>query len=636
MREADVQLLGRNLYGSTDDRASTTFQAVMNRPQPREASSTLTLSSSGVSIGGRGVLTVSAVASVVVPRECLYERPGGVINAHTFPASGEGFNYYLRPGSGCPSGAYGLGKEETAAWVSMSHVSWTGHPCGNTTLTACRKLVIQAQPHTGPLTRSVRVRITLGAATPFPWFTVTQHGVNHAPTVTLTCESPPCDKAEAKGMIEFQAEGADPNGDTVTYAWTTMGVGNGGTLTPMTGAEVTWSAPDAVGDVTVTVTATESHADGKTAEASQTISVIPATVCTVATGRADVTTGFPAAGALTDKLYFVRNPDRAPCQQPTQTDFKVDYIAGGSGWITASTIRSSTETGAGLAHYTHYFPFTLSANTSTAVRRANIYVDVGAYVRKLPIVQGAADPVAPANANESELSIEDATAVEGSAMEFTVTLTGTRAGNVTVEYSTLDIEAVNGSDYTRSRGVLTFASSDNSETITVATREDSTHESTERFAVRLSNASAAASSDEVSFADRLAFGTITDDDDQPVADVSLAVGTSGDNDFGYRVYLHFGETHAGDLSYGDDDYGSWVLSGLAWTFLPAVSATVVHPTLTESRRYPGIFTVSCAATNGHPPGGFSVSAQVTYAGTTKSAAADHTAPNPVYTKICIP
>ena len=286
--------------------ASTTFRALMNRPLADGASSTLTLSASGVSIGGRGVLTVSAVTSVIVPRECLYERPGGVINAYTFPTVGGGFNYYLRPGSGCPSGAYGLGKEETAAWVSMSHVSWTGHPCGNTTLTACRKLVIQAQPHTGPLTRSVRVRITLGAATPFPWFTVTQHGANHAPTVTLTCESPPCDEAEAEGMIEFQAEGADPNGDTVTYAWTSMGVGNGGTLTPMTGAEVTWSAPDAVGDVTVTVTATESHADGKTAEASQTISVIPATVCAVETGRADVTTGFPAAGAL-DRQAVLRS-----------------------------------------------------------------------------------------------------------------------------------------------------------------------------------------------------------------------------------------------------------------------------------------------------------------------------------------
>ena len=122
----------------------------------------------------------------------------------------------------------------------------------------------------------------------------------------------------------------------------------------------------------------------------------------------------------------------------------------------------------------------------------------------------------------------------------------------------------------------------------------------------------------------------------PTTNVSLAVGTSGDNDFGYRVYLHFGSTHAEDLSYGDNDYSSWGLSDPTWDFSPDESATVDHPTLTESRRYPGIFTVSCAATNGHPSGGFSVSAEVTYSGTTKSAAADHAAPDPEYTKICIP
>ena len=251
-------------------------------------------------------------------------------------------------------------------------------------------------------------------------------------------------------------------------------------------------------------------------------------------------------------------------------------------------------------------------------------------------MQGAADPVVPANANESELSIEDAMAVEGSTVEFAVTLTGTRSGNVTVRYSTLDVEAVSGSDYTATSGVLTFTSGDDSETFTVATREDSTHESTERFAVRLSNASAASTSDVVSLANRLAYGTINDDDNPPTADVSLAVGTSGDNDFGYRIYLHFRKAHAGDLSYGDNDYGSWGLSDPTWDFSPDESATVDHPTLTESTRYPGIFTVSCAATNGHPSGGFSVSANVMYGGITKSAAADHAAPDPEYTKICMP
>ena len=623
------------------DGASTTFRAVMNRPLPREASSTLTLSSSGLSIGANGVMMVSA-AAVVVPRACNYQRPGGVINSHDFAETGGTFNYYIRLQTGCGDemggGTYGFEKEETATWVSATRTITSNPPCG-TGISICQKYTIQVQPNTGPLPRRVRVRVTFGP-TNFPWFTVTQPGRNAAPTVAITCASPPCDEAQTGGMITFQAVGSDPNNDPMTnvdedpltYEWTTTG---GGTLSATAGESVTWTAPTSTGPATVSVVAKDAG-DLLSSPAVQRISVIQ---CVVATGRADVTTGFPAAGALTDKLYFVRNPDRAPCQQPTQADFKVDYKAGGSGWITTSAIRPSTETGAGLAHYTHYFPFTLSANTSTAVRRADIYVDVGAYVRKLPIVQSAADPadpVVPANANESELSIEDATAVEGSTMEFTVTLTGTRSGNVTVRYSTLDVEAVSGSDYTATSGVLTFTSGDDSETFTIATREDSTNESTERFAVRLSNASAASSSDVVSLADRLAYGTITDDDNPPTANVSLAVGTSGDNDFGYRVYLHFGNTHAQDLSYGDNDYGSWGLSDPTWDFSPDESATVDHPTLTESTRYPGIFTVSCAATNGHPSGGFSVSADVMYGGTTKSAAADHAAPDPEYTKICMP
>ena len=47
--------------------ASTTFHAVMNRPLPSEASSTLTLSSTGVLIGANGVMMVSA-ATIVVPQ----------------------------------------------------------------------------------------------------------------------------------------------------------------------------------------------------------------------------------------------------------------------------------------------------------------------------------------------------------------------------------------------------------------------------------------------------------------------------------------------------------------------------------------------------------------------------------------
>ena len=126
-------------------------------------------------------------------------------------------------------------------------------------------------------------------------------------------------------MITFRAVGSDPNNDPMTnvdedpltYEWTTTG---GGTLSATAGESVTWTAPTSPGSATVTVVAKD-PGDLLSDPAIQRITVIR---CVVATGRADVTTGFPAAGALTDKLYFVRDPDRAPCPRPTQADFKVD------------------------------------------------------------------------------------------------------------------------------------------------------------------------------------------------------------------------------------------------------------------------------------------------------------------------
>ena len=626
-RMADLQPSGATYTVPLSQGATTEFDAVLEESPKSGATSTLTLASDSVTIGDRSALTVTAEPPpVVVPRECPYERPGGVINAYTFPTGGGGFNYYLRAGSGCPSGAYGLGKEETAAWVSMSHVSWTGPPCGNMVLTACRKLVIQAQPHTGPLTRSVRVRITLGGATPFPWFTVTQHGVNHAPTVTLTCESPPCDEAEAGGMIEFQAEGTDPNGDTVTYAWTAMGVGNGGTLTPMTGAEVTWSAPDAVGDVTVTVTATESHADGETAEASQTISVIQATVCAVETGRADVTTGFPAAGELTDKLYFRRNPDRAPCSdlEVDLTDFKVAYKSGGPGWISAVALRESSDGGA-VAYYTHYILFRLTENTTTARREADIYVDVGVIVRRVPIVQGGVDPPRPSCPTPTIPSttswvVGDRYMGAGFGRAWPKMGWGREGGGCTTTGLLL---SQTGRFQVCGYETDPVACDD-------AVRAERATATTDPTAGDIYELDGDPAAQWVEF-------LVTEKTPDPDTDPTLAIGTSGDNDFGYRVYLHFGREHETDLSYGDSDYGTWGLSDPTWTF-ESEAAVTVDPELTESKRYPGIFTVACAATNGMPTDGFSVEAEVTYAGTTKDATADHTASevHPTYPRICKP
>ena len=115
----------------------------------------------------------------------------------------------------------------------------------------------------------------------------------------------------------------------------------------------------------------------------------------------------------------------------------------------------------------------------------------------------------------------------------------------------------------------------------------------------------------------------------------------------YGVYLHFGYEHESDLSYGDSDYERWNVGTPTWTFSPAASTTsgsaVTHPTLTEHGRYPGVFLVTCAASNGRPTGsdtnadtddGFSV--RVSAAHGSPSVTYTASAAHPTYPRICKP
>ena len=109
------------------------------------------------------------------------------------------------------------------------------------------------------------------------------------------------------------------------------------------------------------------------------------------------------------------------------------------------------------------------------------------------------------------LSIANAAASEGDPVEFTVTLTGTRTGNVTVSYATADGSATAGDDYTSlSNQQLTFTPSESSLPIPVQTIEDTDGEPNETFTVTLSNATGGAT-----IRNATATGTINDDDGGP-------------------------------------------------------------------------------------------------------------------------
>ena len=85
---------------------------------------------------------------------------------------------------------------------------------------------------------------------------------NHPPSVHARCE--PCSVQLGKAAT-VSAVAADPDGDKVSYAWTTPG----GTLANPSGAETQWTAPMQEGPVPVAITVT----DGKGGTATDAITI---------------------------------------------------------------------------------------------------------------------------------------------------------------------------------------------------------------------------------------------------------------------------------------------------------------------------------------------------------------------------
>ena len=85
------------------------------------------------------------------------------------------------------------------------------------------------------------------------------------------------------------------------------------------------------------------------------------------------------------------------------------------------------------------------------------------------------------------VSIEAASAAEGTAIEFPVILDRASAHKVTVRYQTSSGSAIEGLDFTRSAGILTFAPGQTAQTITVLTDDDEIAEDAEQFQILLTD-----------------------------------------------------------------------------------------------------------------------------------------------------
>ena len=120
----------------------------------------------------------------------------------------------------------------------------------------------------------------------------------------------------------------------------------------------------------------------------------------------------------------------------------------------------------------------------------------------------------------SVVSVSDASAPEGGAVEFTVLLAGGSGQPVTVQYATSNGTAESGTDFTAASGTLTFGANETSKTVSVSTTGDSEDEEDETFALTLSSPTNA------TLGDATATGTIIDDD-LPTVSVSDASAPEG-------------------------------------------------------------------------------------------------------------
>lgn len=125
---------------------------------------------------------------------------------------------------------------------------------------------------------------------------------------------------------------------------------------------------------------------------------------------------------------------------------------------------------------------------------------------------------------DARLSVNSASASEGSPLSFTITRSGTTSNTVTVGYATSNLTAISGTNYAGTSGVINFGAGVTSQTISVATNVDGAYTSDLTMTMTLSSPSSGARLGTAS-----ATGTIVNIDVQPVLSIAGASANEGAN-----------------------------------------------------------------------------------------------------------
>ena len=270
-------------------------------------------------------------------------------------------------------------------------------------------------------------------------------------------------------------------------------------------AYVFFMTPDGDGDVTFTLVADAACASGGICTAGGTVlTQVPAALTVPGPGAEAGSLSVADAEATEeeeDAMEFVVTLDPAAVDAVT-----VDYATSDG---TATAGEDYTATSGALT-------FTAGEVTKTiSVPITDDAEDDGGETFTLTLSNASGadldDATATGTINDDDesppaVSVSDASAAEGDAVEFTVSLSAASDGEVTVEYATSDGTAAAGSDYTAASGTLTFAANETTKTVSVATTDDSVAEEDETFTLALSSPANA------TLGDATATGTINDND----------------------------------------------------------------------------------------------------------------------------
>lgn len=236
---------------------------------------------------------------------------------------------------------------------------------------------------------------------------------------------------------------------------------------------------DALTEPDETVRLTVTRTSGATANASAFADsvILGAGLPTISV--ADISVAEDAGAAVFEVTLSAASASPITCDWSTQAGTAtagVDYLdgAGSITWQPGETVRLVTVTilSDGMAEGAEEFALALTGATGATIAD-------GLAVCTIQASSGSAGGL-------PTVSVNDQTAAEGGAATFTVTLSAASASAVTVGYSTQDVTALAGTDYTATSGTLTFDPGQTTKTVTVPVLSDGIAEPAETFRLVLS------------------------------------------------------------------------------------------------------------------------------------------------------